>query len=145
MTFVLLLPAILSFLVLGAHFMHGQGPAAALAAYLLPGGNLLPILACLVLCALLTLRRRWMAKTAQVVLILAALEWVFTTQARIDDCLATGHDWHRSAIILLAVAAVNLVAAALFQTRTLRRRYSQSRAESTHSGGTRKEANELGK
>jgi len=112
MVFFLLLPAILCFLVLGAHFMHI--------------GNLLLVLPCVVLCFLLLIRKRWVLRLSQVVLILTALEWIRTTYADVQDRIAADQPYTRLAIILLSVAAVNLLAAALFQTRRLRNRFALS-------------------
>jgi hypothetical protein len=126
MTFILLLPTIVSFLVLAAHFLRG--------------GSLLLVVASLALSLLLLVRRSWAVKTTQVVLILAAIEWVFTAQAVIQARIEEDRDWHRSAIILLSVAAFNLFAAALFQTRTLRTRYARPTLAQTHASRTLEEA-----
>ena len=125
MTFVLLLPTILSFLVLAAHFLRG--------------GSLMLVLACLALCGLLALRRWWVVRVAQVVLILAAVEWVFTAQAIIESRVEEGGNGLRPAIILLAVAAFNLLALALLQTRTLRVRYAGEKAAGTKPRATSRE------
>jgi len=109
MVFVLLLPAYLSFLVLAAHFLHAD--------------NLLLVAAALGMCVVLTLPQRWALRLAQGVLVLASLEWVRTTYAIAQDRSAEGKEWHRAAVILLVVAGVNVLAAALLQTRRLRARF----------------------
>jgi hypothetical protein len=110
MNFILLLPAIVSFLMLSAHFLREQSP--------------LLMLASLAMCGLLIVRRRWVARIAQLALSLAVLEWLFTTYAIVQMRMYDGKDWTRAAIILLSVAAFNILAAAMFQTPRLLRRYS---------------------
>lgn len=82
------------------------------------------VVACLGLCAMLAVRRWWSVKAIQTALVLAGVEWAFTAQALIERRIQEGREWHRAAIILLAVAAFNLLAAVPFQTRPLRAWYS---------------------
>ena len=110
MTFVLLLPTILSFLTLAAHFMRG--------------GSVPLVVASVGMCALLAVRRWWSVKVIQVALILAGVEWAFTAQALIEQRTQEYTEWHRAAAILLGVAAFNVLAAALFKTQRLRTRYN---------------------
>lgn len=109
MTALRLTPVVISLLLLGAHFMrHNLGPLAALP---------------LILVGLLWIKRPWVARLVQVVLILAALEWfrtmVYLVMARQSQQL----DWGRSAIILSAVTLFTLFSALLFQTKGLRQSY----------------------
>lgn len=109
MNFLLTLPAVLSLLMLGAHFYRaGQWPLALLSVLLL---------------GVLAVPRAWAARTAQIALVLGAAEWVWTTVGFVQQRMAQGAPWTRLALILGAVAAVALLAAALFQTRRLRARY----------------------
>jgi hypothetical protein len=57
-------PVVLSLVILGAHFMRY--------------GNSIGVFGSLALIALLIVRRPWVARLMQVVLILSALEWVRT-------------------------------------------------------------------
>ena len=114
MSFVYLIPAVLSFVVLAAHFLHH--------------GILLGVAISLLLPFLLFLRRSWVARGAQVVLVLAALEWIRTGWLIAQDRIAMEQDWSRMAIILGAVVLWNLGAALLFQTPRLRRRYGAAPA-----------------
>lgn len=122
MTFLLLVPAILSFLVLAAHFLRASN--LLLDAPVLSLCLLLLVAPCLGMCMLLLVRQRWVLRVAQGVLILAGVEWVRTANAVAQDRMVEGGNWLRPALILLAVAGVNVVAAALFQTRLLREYYA---------------------
>ena len=109
MTFVLLLPTVLSLLLLAAHFLRSA--------------NLAMVSTCLLFLVLLFIKRSWLARTMQVVLILAALEWLFTACIIAQQRQEEGRPWLRAAVIVISVAGLNLVSAMLFQTRRLARRY----------------------
>uniref|UniRef100_A0A832I1I5 Uncharacterized protein n=1 Tax=Eiseniibacteriota bacterium TaxID=2212470 RepID=A0A832I1I5_UNCEI len=109
---LLLLPAALSALILGAHFLRrGHLPATA---------------ACLALLALLPLRRPWAARVAQAALALGAIEWLATLAGLVSARRAAGEPWARMAVILGAVATLALAGALLFETRALRRRFGRA-------------------
>lgn len=108
-TFLLLLPAGLSALLLGAHLMfHGLLVLVPLA---------------LGLFALMWVRRAWAARVLQAALVLGAAEWVRTLLASAAERRAAGQPWERMAVILGAVALVSLLGAALLETSALRRRF----------------------
>lgn len=109
MTFLLLLPAILSFLALAAHWLHAGNPLLAVAS--------------IGMCFLLLVRRQWVARVAQTVLVLACVIWVLTTYDIAQERMADHREWVRAAVILLSVGAFSVLAAVLFQTRRLRERY----------------------
>lgn len=112
MTLLLTLPAVLSLIVLGAHFYRaGDWPITLL---------------CLVLTGLLALPRAWVARVVQVALVLGAAEWIWTAVGFVQQRMSLGAPWMRLALILGAVAAFALLAAALFQTRRLKARYGLS-------------------
>jgi len=112
-TFLLLMPAGLSALLLGAHFLRR--------------GDLLPVVACLVLVALLFVRRDWAARVVQVALVLGAVEWARTLAVLLPARRAAGEPWVRLVVILGAVALLAVAAAALFETRRLRERFGRTR------------------
>ena len=107
--FALLIPALLSFLVLAAHFFRG--------------GHTNLTLICCAAPLLLLARRTWATRLLQVLLVIGALEWVRTTlqiQAiRIDE----GRDWHRMAVILYSVAGFTFASSLVFFSPALRRHY----------------------
>jgi hypothetical protein len=106
-TAVLLTPAALSLLVLGAHFRRG--------------GHLLPVVAVFALLGLLFVRRRWAARAVQAALLLGALEWVRTTLALVGERASMGLPYGRMAAILLAVAAACALSVWPFRAARARR------------------------
>src|SRR5678816_4689525 len=122
--FALLIPALLSCLVLAAHFFRG-------------GHTVLVLMACTAP-LLLLVRRTWATRLLQVLLGIGALEWVRTTlqiQAiRIDE----GRDWHRMAVILYSVAWFTLASSLVFFIPALRRHYcppARARARAREGAG----------
>jgi hypothetical protein len=109
MTFVMLLPAILSFLVLGAHWLRA--------------GNLPLVAAILALIALIAVRRPWAARTLQAALAVGVLEWVRTLIGLAAERMRAGEPVVRLAVILAGVAAVTGLAALTFSSARLRRWY----------------------
>lgn len=57
---------------------------------------------------LLFFRRPWLNRIVQIALILAAAEWVLTLLLLVNQRRAAGEPWTRMAVILGAVALVNL-------------------------------------
>jgi len=108
-------PVVLSLVVLGAHFMRY--------------GNFIGVFGSLVLIALLFVRRPWVARLMQVVLILGALEWVRTLYELAQVRAAHGQPFTRMIVILGVVAAVTFCSALLFQTPALKRIYRLDRQE----------------
>lgn len=109
MTFIWLLPVIVSVGLTSAHFLRmGLLQVAALAL-------LLPFL--------LILRRAWVARLMQAVLVLASIEWLRTLVIIAQARFANGAPWARMALILGMVTVVTFASAFLFQGQFLRRRY----------------------
>lgn len=106
---VLLLPAVVSFLLIAAHFLRASH-------FLLVGLAL--ILPCLLL-----VRRRWVARTLQLALAFAALEWVRTAVVICRERMALGEPCLRTVLILGAVIALTLGSAVIFYSPTMRKRY----------------------
>ena len=106
---VLYIPVVLSFLLLGAHFLRY--------------GNSIGVSAALVLIALLFLRRPWVARLMQVVLVLGALEWLRTMYDLAQIRALHGQPYGRMLVILGVVAAVTLCSALVFQSATLKKIY----------------------
>jgi hypothetical protein len=104
-----LLPVLLCFLLLAAHFHRA--------------GQLLPTVACLGLPLLLLLRRGWVPRLFQVLLVLGALEWLRALYFFAGMRIAFDQPWGRLAVILGAVAAVTALSALVFQSAALRSRY----------------------
>jgi NADH:ubiquinone oxidoreductase subunit 6 (subunit J) len=109
MSFPLLLPAILSFLVLAAHFMRS--------------GSFVLVAACLLVPFLMFLKRRWVPWVVQILLLLGGVEWLFTTVMLVNQRQEEQRDWHRMAVILGGVMLFTLASGLAFLTPVLKRRY----------------------
>ena len=109
MNVIRLLPVILSFLLLAAHFLRsGLIPLVALTL-------LLPIL--------LFIRHIWVARFIQMTLVLGALEWYRTLLGLVALRQETGQPWARLAIIIGIVAAFTGFSAIIFCCNSLKVRY----------------------
>lgn len=109
MTLLRLLPAILSLLILAAHFLRRDS---------------LLFVGLVFLClALLFVRQRWAVRLIQIVLTVGFFEWLFTLTGLLVDRLDAGEPWLRMTLILGGVALLTLVSALLFQAKALRRVY----------------------
>ncbi len=109
MAFVLLLPAILSLLLFGAHLVRNLG--------------LIWGLMSLVVITVLFIPRAWVARSMRLVLIIAALEWGRTALVFVMEREEAGQPWLRMAVILGAVALFTAASSLVFFSKTLRRRY----------------------
>jgi len=116
MAFLCLIPILLSLLLLAVHLLRWLGPSGAVVA-LAPA-------------VLLTVPRRGAARLVQIVLVLAALEWIRTGMTAILHRHATDQPWLRMAIIIGAVALFTAASALMFQAGTLRNRYGFTGRES---------------
>ena len=112
MTALLLLAPALALATLAAHFYRA-------AAWPL-------VLACLLLIALLGLRRAWAARLVQAALLLGAIEWARTAALLVQQRATLGQPWLRLLLILVAVALLTAAAALAFRASRLRRRYGLS-------------------
>jgi len=104
----LILP-LLALLLLAAHFYRADWMALAVL--------------CAALTLLLAVPRPWAARTLQAALVLGAIEWLRTLASFAATRVAVGQPYLRLALILGAVAAFTLLAAWVFQHRTLRSRF----------------------
>ena len=104
-----LLPVVISLLLLAAHFSRNDVTLLAVISLALP--------------LLLLVRRRWVPRLFQVLLVLAALEWVRTTVMHVSRRQAEGETWTRLAVILVAVALFTACSGLVFRNRKLSRRY----------------------
>lgn len=109
MNFFRLLPILVSFLLLGAHFLRAGHLVLAVLSVLLP--------------ALLFLRERWIPRLFSVLLALAALEWLRVLYLLAAMRIAWGQPWGRLALILGGVAAFTALSALVFRARGLKARY----------------------
>lgn len=111
MNVIRLLPVILSLLLLAAHFYRaGQVAATAL---------------CLALPLLLLLRKPWVPRLFQVLLVLGALEWLRALYGFAAMRIAFGEPWTRLALILGAVALFTALSGMVFKNRALRDHFAK--------------------
>ncbi len=103
---LLYIPIVLSFLVLGAHFLRAD--------------SMIGVYAVLAVIALLFVRRPWVARIVQAVLVLGALEWLRTMYELAQIRAIHGQPYGRMLVILGVVAAVTLCSALLFQLPALK-------------------------
>jgi heme/copper-type cytochrome/quinol oxidase subunit 4 len=112
MNFFRLLPVILSFLLLAAHFLrYGQYPLIAFSL-------LIPLL--------LFLKKKWVPRVIQVSLALGAAEWLRTMYFFVQVRQKMEMDWQRLAIILSLVALFTLLSGLVFLNKKLKRRYQEA-------------------
>ena len=109
MNLLRLLPVILSFLLLAAHFLRAGWPALSVL--------------CLALLPLLMLRRWWVPPLFQALLLLGAVEWLRTLAMLVLMRIAQQQDWGRATMILLPVAVLTALSALVFRSAGLRQRY----------------------
>ena len=110
MNFLRLLPVLLSFGLLAAHFVRaGQ----TFVAYFL-----------LFLLLLLMIRKTWVPWLIQLTLILGAAEWIRTLVSFAQVRIEFGMPWTRMVIILGLVALFTALSSLVFRSQALRKRYS---------------------
>lgn len=109
MNLVRLLPVILSFALLAAHYYRAGMLIVAAVSVLLP--------------LLLLFRRWWVPPLIQALLVLGALEWIRTLYLLASLRIALDQPWGRMTLILGAVAAFSALSALVFTNRRVRERY----------------------
>ena len=109
-TFTLLLPAIISLLVLAAHFLRY--------------GNLIVIGTIALLLLLLLIRHKISARIVQLGLLLATIEWIGTAHMLISYRLDYDMPWIRLSAIMIFVILFTFASIFVFKTKTLRERYA---------------------
>lgn len=114
MNFLRLLPVLISLLLVAAHFFRA-GQTAIVA-----------VLLCMPL--LLLVRKTWVPWVFQVVLVLAAVEWLLTLIDIARLRMQTGDSWLRMAVILGVVALFTALSGLVFRSKALRAWFTPSKA-----------------
>ena len=109
MNFLRLLPVIISFLLLAAHFLRA--------------GQMVVVVFLFALLLTLLVRKFWVPWVIQVVLLLGAVEWVATLYSVAQFRIASGLPWARMAIILGSVALFTTLSSLVFRSKALKERY----------------------
>lgn len=104
-----LLPVILAFGLLAAHFSRADMLPAVVVSLAIP--------------FLLLIRKAWVARSIQVLLVLGAAEWIRSMFGYISIRKEIGEDWGRLAIILVSVALLTACAGLVFRGKSLKKRY----------------------
>jgi hypothetical protein len=112
MIFLRLLPVLISFLLMAAHFVRA--------------GQTLYTVVLLSMLLLLMLRKAWVPRVITVVLLLAAAEWLYTLVSVAQMRISFGMPWMRMAIILGAVALLTALSSLVFRSAPLRKRFSDA-------------------
>ncbi len=112
---LLYIPVVMSLAVIGAHFMRY--------------GNRLGVAGASLIIALLFVKRPWVPRLVQAVLVLAALEWVHTLYVLARMRAVMGESSTRMVVILATVATVTLLSALAFESRTMKKTYALERPD----------------
>lgn len=107
-----LTPAIISLLLIGAHFLRS--------------GNFLVSILSLILIMALCVREPLVARTAQITLLLATAEWIHVAFTLVPVRMESGLPWTKLVIILGSVAALSVVSVFLFYSKSLKEMYHLS-------------------
>lgn len=114
--FVQLLPAIVSLLVLGAHFLRS--------------GSIILFFLTVALTFGLFIREPFMARVTQVALILATIEWGRYAIVFVSARMEAGQPWQRLAIIIGVVGLVSFASIFVFRTQAIKSMYHLDTDES---------------
>ncbi|UCG84912.1 MAG: hypothetical protein JSW71_13285 [Gemmatimonadota bacterium] len=112
-----LLPVVLSFLLLAAHFFRAD--------------NTLLVLLSLAFPVILAARRPWVPALVPLALVLGGLEWIRRAIELVLQRQAVGEPWLPLATILGTVAAFTFSSALAFGSPVLKRRYQMLELDST--------------
>lgn len=104
-----LLPVLLSFLLIAAHFSRADQTIMVIISLAIP--------------FLLLIKKRAIIRIMQIVLLLAAAEWIRAMLSYIEVRKLSGDDWTRLAIILSVVAILTAASGLIFQNKTILKMY----------------------
>ncbi len=104
-----LIPVILSFLILGAHFSRDSQTILMIVSLAFP--------------FLLFIKKPWIPKLFQITLLLGALEWLRSMYFYIEAYEQNGKSWTRLAFIIGGVALFTALSALVFRSKVVRNKY----------------------
>ena len=113
--FFRLIPVILAFGLLAAHFSRANMFPLVIVSVLIP--------------FILLIRKAWAARTIQIGLLLGALEWIRSMFGYIEIRKAMGDDWGRLVVILISVALLTACAGLVFRGKSLKLRYKLGKSK----------------
>ena len=109
MKFVKLLPVIFSFLILSAHFSRGDMFFLSLLFLILP--------------LLLIIKKQWVVRLIQIILVIGSLEWIRSLFIYVNQRQAIDEPYLRLIIIIGIIALFTGLSAFVFRNEKLRERY----------------------
>lgn len=109
MNILRLFPVIFSFLILSAHFSRQDFPILSILCLLIP--------------LLLFIKRAWVARLIQIVLIIGSIEWVRTLFYYVNQRQSVGEPYLRLVIIIGFVVLFTGLSALVFRNNSLKERY----------------------
>ena len=109
MNLLRLIPVVLSFGLLAAHFSRADMYPLVVVSLAIPW--------------LLFIPKAWVARTMQLLLLAGAAEWIRAMFGYIASRREIGDDWTRLAIILMAVAMLTAFSGSVFRGKALKKRY----------------------
>ncbi|MFT5701232.1 MAG: hypothetical protein ACI8ZB_004121 [Desulforhopalus sp.] len=109
MNIILLVPVVLSFFLLGAHFLREGQTLIVFCVVLLP--------------FLLAIRKPWVVRLLQFLLVAGALEWMRTLLFLRAIRIEQGMPWMRLVLIVGGVAMVTACSALVFYHASLKNKY----------------------
>lgn len=117
MVFVWLIPVFISLLILAAHFLRY--------------GDILFMSLSLLAIPLLAIRKKWVVLLFRILLFLGTVEWVRTIWTLAAIRMEYGKPYLRMAIILGGVAMFTFLSAFVFNSKSLRNRFSEDKNNET--------------
>ncbi|MCP4312649.1 MAG: hypothetical protein GY790_15410 [Bacteroidetes bacterium] len=109
MNFIRLLPVLLSYGLLAAHFLRSGLFPLVILSFAVP--------------MLLLVKEKWAARSIQLLLLIGGAEWIRAMFGYIELRKAIGEDWGRLAIILISVAVLTACSGLVFAGQSLKQRY----------------------
>jgi hypothetical protein len=104
-----LIPVIIAFLILAAHFLRDGHLILTAASILVPG--------------LLLLRKRWVLTLVQGLAYFGAAVWLYTASVLVQQRIMAGVPWVRMLIILFGVAVFTLFSGHLLTSESIKKHY----------------------
>lgn len=106
-------PVIISFILLGAHFSRGDNIPLMILSLAFP--------------FLLLIKRKWITRIIQIILILGSIEWIRTIINIVQDRKSAGESWSRMALILAGVVLITALSSLVFFSKTLKTHYKSKK------------------
>ena len=117
MTALRLTPVVLSLIILAAHFLRAE--------------NMFVVVILIASLVLLLVKRPWIVRVIQTILVLGAIEWVLTLSELMSRRIEMGQPYMRLVAIIGSVAFLTAVSGLVFRSESLRNRYGMNVADTS--------------